>query len=191
MSLTVTSAPSVEPISTAEAKEYLRIDTSDTSQDNILAIEIKAVRQRFEEYLQRTLITTTLSYEMNAHDMRNPIEIPRPPVQSITSLTTYDEASGSETSTVVTNTKYQLVNKAILVERNEGWDVNRRYRAGTLVYVAGYGDVSTDVPQDIVMAMLELLALRWERRGDEDRDAVTSREEAILNSVEHYRLYPQ
>lgn len=191
MSLTVTSAPSVEPISTAEAKEYLRIDTSDTSQDNILAIEIKAVRQRFEEYLQRTLITTTLSYEMNAHDMRNPIEIPRPPVQSITSLTTYDEASGSETSTVVANTKYQLVNKAILVERNEGWDVNRRYRAGTLVYVAGYGDASTDVPQDIVMAMLELLALRWERRGDEDRDAVTSREESILNSVEHYRLYPQ
>jgi len=188
MALTVTSAPSVEPITSAEAKEWLRIDTGDSSQDNVLTIEIKAVRQKVENYLRRALITQTISWEMNADDMRDPIEIPRSPVQSITSLTTTDESGGSETSTVVTSTKYQLIEGNYLKQRNEGWDINRRDRAGTLVYITGYGDASTDIPQDIILVMFELLALRHERRGDEDRDAVTDREAAILDKIYGYKL---
>lgn len=189
MSLSVTSAPSVEPISTAEAKEWLRVDSADTSQDNVIAILIKGVRQKVEDYLRRALITQTFSFEMSGDDMRSYIEIPRPPVQSITSLTTYDEASGSETTTVVTSTNYQLTEKTLLVERNDGWDINREDRAGTLVYVAGYGDAGSDVPFDIRMAMLELLALRYERRGDENRDNVVTREDAILDGISGYRVY--
>jgi len=189
MSLSVTSAPSVEPISTAEAKEWLRVDSADTSQDNVIAILVKGVRQKVEDYLRRALITQTFSFEMSGDDMRSYIEIPRPPVQSITSLTTYDEASGSETTTVVTSTNYQLTEKTLLVERNDGWDINREDRAGTLVYVAGYGDAGSDVPFDIRMAMLELLALRYERRGDENRDNVVTREDAILDGISGYRVY--
>ena len=189
MSLSVTSAPSVEPISTAEAKEWLRVDSADTSQDNVIAILIKGVRQKVEDYLRRALITQTISFEMSGDDMRAYIEVPRPPVQSITSLTTYDEASGSETTTVVASTNYQLTDKTLLVERNDGWDINREDRAGTLVYVAGYGDAGSDVPFDIRMAMLELLALRYERRGDENRDLNTSREDAILDAISGYRVY--
>jgi len=189
MSLSVTSAPSVEPISTAEAKEWLRVDSADTSQDNVIAILIKGVRQKVEDYLRRALITQTFSFEMSGDDMRAYIEVPRPPVQSITSLTTYDEASGSETTTVVTSTNYQLTEKTLLVERNDGWDINREDRAGTLVYVAGYGDAGSDVPFDIRMAMLELLALRYERRGDENRDNVVTREDAILDGISGYRVY--
>lgn len=186
MSLTVTSAPSVEPISTAEAKEWLRIDSSDTSQDNVLGILITAARQRVEDYLRRALITQTLSFEMMGDDLREYIEIPRPPVQSITSLTTYDEASGSETSTVVSSDDYQLVEKTLLVERNDGWTINREDRAGTLVYVAGYGDAGSDVPGAIRLALLELLALYYERRGDEGRDFVTDREHQVLEKIEGY-----
>lgn len=189
MSLTVTSAPSVEPISTTEAKEWLRVDASDTSQDNVIAILIKGARQKVEDYLRRALITQTISFEMDGDDMRSYIEIPRPPVQSITSLTTYDEASGSETSTVVTSSNYQLVEKTLLVERNDGWDINREDRAGTLVYVAGYGSAGSDVPFDIRMAMLELIALKYERRGDEARDLVTAREDAILSQLDGYRVF--
>lgn len=188
MSLTVTSAPGVEPISLAEAKEWLRIDTADTSQDNVLAILIKGARQRVEDYLRRALITQTFSFEMSGDDMRPYIEIPRPPVQSITSLTTYDEVAGSETSTVVDSADYQLVEKTILVERNDGWTINREERAGTLVYVAGYGNAGSDVPYDIRLAMLELIALRYERRGDEGRDFNTSREDAILDAIYGYQV---
>lgn len=189
MSLTVTSAPSVEPITTAEAKEWLRIDTSDTSQDVVLALLIKGVREKVEGHLRRSLITRTYSWEAGYDDVfGGQIELPRPPVQSVTSLTTYDDVNDAETSTLVASTNYQLVEKSYIVDRADGWDVNRVNRAATVVYVAGYGDAATDIPQDIKMAMLEMLALRFERRGDEDRDNVTSREHAILESIDHYRV---
>ena len=188
MSLTVTSAPSVEPVSTAEAKEWLRIDSSDTSQDAILTILIKAARVRVEEYLRRSLITRTYSWEMNGDDMRDRIEIPRPPVQSVTSLTIYDENSaGVETSYTEAAENWQLVEASYLKHRNDGWEVNRMDRAGTLVYVAGYGNASTDIPADILIATLKLLALWYERRGDENRDNVEEREFRILGEIAHHR----
>ncbi|MGA0398005.1 MAG: head-tail connector protein [Ilumatobacteraceae bacterium] len=188
MSLTTTSAPAVEPVTTAEAKEYLRIDSSDDSQNAILAILIKAARTRVEEYLRRSLITRTYSWEMNGDDMRDRIEIPRPPVQSVTSLTIYEEDSaGVETSYTEAAENWQLVEASYLKHRNDGWEVNRMDRAGTLVYVAGYGDASTDIPADILMVIFRLLALWYERRGDENRDFVTEREFNILNEIGHHR----
>ena len=188
MSLTTTSAPAVEPVTTAEAKEYLRIDSSDDSQNAILAILIKAARTRVEEYLRRSLITRTYSWEMNGDDMRDRIEIPRPPVQSVTSLTIYEEDSaGVETSYTEAAENWQLVEASYLKHRNDGWEVNRMDRAGTLVYVAGYGDASTDIPADILMVIFRLLALWYERRGDENRDYVTEREFNILKEIGHHR----
>ncbi len=191
--LTVSVAPSVEPITTAEAKEWLRIDTSDTSQDAVLAIVIKGVRQLLEESLNRTLIDTTYAYEMHGRDMVSPISLPKPDVQSITSLTTYEDVSGSETPTVVASSDYQLTGGQYLVERNNGWTINREYRAGTLVYVAGYGAAGSNVPQDIIAAMLEIIALRWENRGDYgnfvSRTDNTEIETTILAGLSHRRIY--
>lgn len=187
--LTVSSAPASEPISTAEAKEWLRIDTADTSQDTVLGILIQGVRERVEDALNRSLINRTYSLELNAHDMVDGlVRLQRGPVSSITSVTTYDDTSGSEVATVVPTTDYQLVNGHYLVARNDGWEVNRTMRAGTVVYVAGYGANATDVPYAVRIALLELLALRFERRGDEDRDHVVRRELEIMKDLYHYRL---
>jgi len=62
-------------------------------------------------------------------------------------------------------------------------------RAGTLVYVAGYGNASTDIPADILIAVFKLLALWFERRGDEGRDFVTEREYKILEEIAHHRTF--
>ena len=189
MSVTVTSAPAVEPISTAEAKEWLRIDTSDTSQDVVLGLLIKGVRRKFEQHTRRSLITQTLSWEADSDDISYGLAtLPRGPVQSITSFTTYDDSTLTEVPTVESTANYQLVEGSRVAYRNDGWEVNRRDRAATIVYIAGYGNAATDVPEDIKLAMLEMLALRFERRGDENRDLVTPREEAILESVDSYRL---
>ena len=141
-----------------------------------------------ENALNRTLINTTYSYEVNADELNGPVWLQRGPVSSVTSLTIYDDVNGSETSAVVDASNYQLVNSHLLVARNDGWDINRNHRAGTIVYVAGYGASADDVPDDIRMAMLELLSLRYERRGDEDRDYVISREDQIIADLYHYHL---
>jgi len=153
-----------------------------------LAILIKAVRDRVESRLRRSLITRTYSWTADSDDVKmGTVTLPYPPVQSITSFKTYDDSSGSEVETVVDSGDYQLVNGTYLAERGDGWDVNRRDKAAVIVYVAGYGDAATDIPGSIRMVMFEMLALRFERRGDEDRDGVTSREHEILQSIDEYR----
>jgi len=190
MSVTVTSAPASEPISTAEAKEWLRIDTADSSQDAVLAILIKTARQKVEEFTRRAMITQTLSWEAAGKDVaRQEVELPRPPVQSVTSFTVYNDVNGSETSAVVGTSNYQLTEGSVIVERNTGWDINRANRAATIVYVTGYGDASTDVPAPMRFCMLKLLALYYERRGDEDRDFVSSREQEILEDIRDKVVY--
>lgn len=189
MSVTITTAPAVEPITTAEAKEWLRIDTADASQDVVLALLIKGVRKKFEQHTRRSLITQTLSWEADSDDVSyGTATLPRGPVQSITTFTTYDDSTNTEVPTVESTANYQLVEGSRVAYRNDGWEVNRRDRAATIVYIAGYGDAATDVPEDIKLAMLEMLALRFERRGDENRDFLISREEAILEGVDSYRV---
>jgi len=55
--LTLATAPTVEPVSQDEAKAWAKIDT--TSDDMIVAALITAARMAAEEYLRRSLITQT------------------------------------------------------------------------------------------------------------------------------------
>ena len=168
MSLTITSAPAVEPVSLSLVKEFLRIDDADTSQDNVLALQITSAREEVEEYLRRSLITRTYSWEVDADDIRGKTFLPRPNIQSITSITTYDESGGSETSAVVDASNYQLIEGLYFVSRNDGITItiNRFDRAATIVYVAGYGDAATDVPSKIREAILKLIATNFEVREE-------------------------
>ena len=59
--INVTSAPAAEPITSALAKEWLRVDSGDTSQDNIITLLITACRRRVEEYIRGALITQTIT----------------------------------------------------------------------------------------------------------------------------------
>lgn len=156
--------PAAEPVDATLVKEYLRIDTGDTSQDNVITLLITAARQAVEDYLRRCLVQTTVTWVLDSDQMQSPIWIPYAPVTSITSLTTYDDSSGSEASTVVTSTNYQLVSGDHLVPRNNGWTVSRRDRAATLVYVAGYGATAASVPSAIREAVLRVIANHYEER---------------------------
>lgn len=59
-----TVEPSVEPITLAEAKEWAKIDG--TAEDSKITALIKAARQQVEQYLNRTLITTTWAYRKDS-----------------------------------------------------------------------------------------------------------------------------
>src|SRR5690349_11140632 len=108
-SLTLTSGPSSEPLSQDDAKTWAKIDTTDD--DMLVAALITAARMAAEEYLRRSLITQTWKLTLDlARTLLNnqlpdgvfdlpisvlygglprDIELPKGPVQSITSVTTY------------------------------------------------------------------------------------------------------
>ena len=66
----VTTAPAVEPVSTADAKTHLRIPASATSEDSYIDALVTAARLYVEEYTERKLITQTVTEYRDALPVR-------------------------------------------------------------------------------------------------------------------------
>jgi len=83
-SLTVETAPAVEPVTLTEAKQHLRVDIDDD--DTYIEALIVAARQYAEEYLDRALISQQLAMRMDTFPYE--FELPRPPMATSGTLTT-------------------------------------------------------------------------------------------------------
>ena len=169
LTLTQTVAPAKEPITLPEAKEQVRVDINDTAYDTDLAAFIAAARNAAEGYLNRQLITGT--YTMTFEDfpsLRGPVSIPRPPVQSITSIAYIDGAGASQT---LASSSYKLVIGSaggyVIPDYQLEWpDIYNHELAEnvTVTFVAGYGDDPSDVPETIRQAIRLLVADLFENR---------------------------
>lgn len=92
-----------EPITTAELKAHLRI--SHNTQDDYLATLIATAREEVERDTWRGLVAATKTFARrgfpgcypfrSARSIGRPIEIPSPPLRSVTSITYRDEAGNS------------------------------------------------------------------------------------------------
>lgn len=99
MSLITITPPAVEPVSMAEAKEWCRVETLDTSQDVSLANLIKAARERAESitgraFIQRTVEQQAASFPGYRCNWGHSIQLEVSPAVSITSIT-YRDADGA------------------------------------------------------------------------------------------------
>lgn len=184
--VTTVAGPAAEPISTADAKAWLRIESGVTADDDLIDALVVAARQHVEEYCQVRLITQTVKQTLDHWpgskrnlDLPNEgrisdyiggdpdyVELIARPVQSIGSVTIYDDAGGSDTWA---SSNYRLSipgDRARLVPTdNAAWpSATRRSDAVEIQYVAGYGDAGSDVPDAILKAMKLLVAHWYENR---------------------------
>jgi uncharacterized phiE125 gp8 family phage protein len=95
MALVLTSAPSVEPISLAEAKAHLRIDSED--EDALLASLIATARTYVERTLGLALITQGWAYYLDHWPPSGVVVLPIKPLQAVTAVKVHD-ATGGETA---------------------------------------------------------------------------------------------
>ncbi len=96
MSLFLVTAPTVEPISLTEAKLHCKIDV--TADDALIQGAIRAAREYAETATRRALCQQTWDLKLDGFPCDDePIELPLPPVQSITSITYVDQAGDSQT----------------------------------------------------------------------------------------------
>ena len=150
------TAPVAEPISVADAKTFLRVDGSD--EDGIIGNLITAVRVQAENYLRRRLISQSWKV---AFDGTAPaaVHLPYLPAQSVTSVTLKTRA-GIET--VMDSERYYLTagNEVLM------FDTYLCSHLIEVVYVAGYGDSSSDVPEPIRQGMLQQIGYFYEGRGN-------------------------
>ncbi len=160
----VTTAPTLEPITAAEVKTYARIDGDD--EDTLIGTFITAVRQATEQYLGRALITQTITLSMDYWPSLV-IELPRPPLISVTSVSTVDE---DDTSTTYSSDNYYVRTVGdpgtIVIKRDGTLPINtdRDFGGFEIVYTAGYGATASDVPAAIREAMKLWVAMIYETR---------------------------
>ena len=184
--LQIITPPALEPVSLSEVKAQCRIDG--TQDDALLTSLITAARQLAEIYLGRALLTQTLRVLYDRVPTGTALELPRAPLQSITSVKVYDEADAATTLSAAQYMADSASQPGRLVLRpGYGWPSGfRRANGFEVQYVAGYGALASDVPAAIRQSILAHVAYLYSQRGDsQTRDGKTA---SLLMSVPELAL---
>jgi uncharacterized phiE125 gp8 family phage protein len=161
---TLITAPTVEPLTLAEARLHLRLDSDDTEPNPLITALIVAARERAELETSRQLITATWSLVLPAFPC-GVIELPRPPLVSVTGVTYVDLAGVTQTWS---SSEYQFIapsgpycGRGLLAPRYGYTYPDTQpdtLAAVTVTFTAGYGANASSVPQSIKQAMLLLIS---------------------------------
>jgi len=163
MALVLTSAPSVEPISLADAKAHLRIDADD--EDALLTSLIATARTHLERTLGLALITQGWSYYLDHWPRSGTVALPVRPVQAVNAVKVHDAIGGVTTLDESAYAVDALSQPGRLVVMAALPPVaTRQLNAFEIDFTAGYGDEAEDVPAPIRQALLLLVAHWFERR---------------------------
>lgn len=159
----------MEPIEVEEAKVYLKVDGDE--EDSLIQSLIVTARRFCENYQRRAYITRELEYSFSNFPCtaNNRIELPKPPLKSVESVT-YKDFSGN-VNTLIEDVNY-IVDKDSLVGAimpayyGEAWPVFVPYPANAVKirYTAGIGDSAQDVPEEVKLAMKMLIAYWYDNR---------------------------
>lgn len=171
-------------------RDFLKMDTTD--HDALLGDFLLSAITVVASYLRRAVITTTYDFTLdrpsnNSRDIvditgggmhsgsypsilgyQSYIDLPMPPIQSVTSITAY---AIDNTSSVYSSDNYQVDLNGGRIYLNIGqiWPVNLRTRASMVVrFKAGYGDTLRDIPAPIRMAIYGFAASMYDNRRFED-----------------------
>ena len=169
MSLRLVTPAASMPVTTAEAKLHLRVDGSD--EDTLIDSYISAATAHVESYTGRALMDQT--WELVLDDFSDTMMLPKGPVQSITSITYYDE---NEVLQTLASDQYVLDNAS-----DPAWVVRPTDVTFPTVaegmnnviirFVAGY----STVPAEIVAAILIYVSHLFDNRSaGETPEAVNS-----------------
>ncbi len=181
--LQISTAPTQEPLTLQEVKDYLRVE--DSTDERIIRPYIETARRFAEEHLGRSLMTQTITQFIDGYDemedplfegfrtgpyltyYKNYITLARPPVVSVSSISTFND---EDTETTFASTRYYLDNvrepSRVVLRNGETFPTALRVaNAIKIVYVSGYTSPYA-VPEPIRLGMLQHIAHMYEHRGD-------------------------
>lgn len=164
MRLKLKTAPAKEPITLEEARLHLKVDSAD---DNTLISDlITTARMLIEKETKRAFITQI--WQMFLDTAPHVIEIPKPPLQSVESITVID-TDGSES--LIDDDDYMVDTSEnspgrIMPKIGYIWPYHRGFASFIIEFKVGYGDNATNVPKDIRDEILRLVAHLYQNRED-------------------------
>jgi uncharacterized phiE125 gp8 family phage protein len=170
--LRVATQPAVEPVTLAEAKSHLRVDTS--TDDAYVGTLITAAREWTEAYLNRSLIHRQYVMTLESFPVSDDeVSLPMPPMATAGTTTavslTYTLQSGA-TATLSTATyrvsRYSTPGEIQTIYGGT-WPANQieDENAVSVTWWAGYGATGSSVPASIRHAILMLVGYWYENRS--------------------------
>lgn len=173
-SIEVTASNDSPAISTADMKAFLRVN--DSANDALIASYVTTATEAVKQYTRRALLTETFAFRCDGftdpdgddrlmalgpgvHTVSVPyvlgggetLDLPFPPVASVTTLKTYDRANAASTYDAA-NYTLDTQSGRIFLDEGSVWPSNlRAQNAVEVTYEAGYG--SGSIPAPILQAI--------------------------------------
>lgn len=152
--LSRTVDPTVEPLSYEQVRDFARIDGDADLRD--ISELIKTVRDSCEFETERSLLQQTWQFTLDSFPASDTIELPRPPLTSVSSVSYIDENGSTQTfssSSYDVDTTREV--GRIRLSPSTSWPATQAARANavTVTYLAGYGTAASDVPASLTFAM--------------------------------------
>ena len=179
MKLSVYTQPATEPVSLVEAKAHLRV--AHTDDDSYITSLIEAARRSAEFFTKRAFITQTLELALDVEPSGGFVELPMPPLASVTSVKYYAD---DDTATTMDSADYHVdiigePGRVVLLQ-DASWPTAAELRtvnAYVIRYVAGYGTASA-VPEQIKAGIREIIRKMYDGeavlvKGSLERELLT------------------
>lgn len=184
--LSLVTPAGIQPVTVDDVKDWGRIgDDEDALLDGI----IRAATAHVEEITGRALLTQTWDFFLDCFPTQ--IDLPRPRLQTVTSIKYYDTDGVLQT---LAATEYTADNKAeparIVEAYGKSWPSIRDIpNAVEVRYVAGYGASPEDVPEALKQAIKVLAVTMYEHREHLTPEAVDDVPAAFWQLVNQHRMF--
>lgn len=169
--LKLVTGPTAEPVDTFTAKAHLRETATDAGVNAIVGGLISAARELGEDETGRAWMRQTWDMKLDAFPCDGePIEVPKPPLHSVTSIT-YVNSTGGSSTLAATGYRVDTTSEPGRITPAYGsfWPTARDVTgAVTVRFKAGYGTATEatvdDVPQRLKQAVLLTVGHWYENR---------------------------
>lgn len=158
--LVETTAPSSEPLTLAEAKLHLRVDSDIADDDALISGLITAARQQAEVYTRRQLVSATWTHYLDW--LPGEIRLERPPLTAVTWIK-YIDTDGVQQTLDPSLYQVDSYGEPARIRRAYGaiWPSTRsQMNAVEVKFVCGY----STVPESVKRAMLLIVGNLYENR---------------------------
>lgn len=166
------------------------VKSGETDEDTYLSELITAAREYCENFTRRALATQTIEAYLDTFPYDEPILLPKPPLQSVTSVK-YKDSDGNET-TMTATTEYLVdtdnVIGSLVLPHGDTWPTFSEYPINPIKieYVCGYYS-SFPIPKAIKHAIL-LLVGHWYAKREPVGTASSDIEASVHSLLSQYRV---
>ena len=155
--------PALEPITLADAKDWLKIDGSD--EDRIISALITSARLAVEAATGLMMITQSWRMVCDAWPLSGRLAPIHAPLQSVSALRLFD-VNGAPVLVPLTALDVTRGRQPNLQLKSTLPPTSKISGGIEIDLVFGFGDAAANVPEDLKLAMKMLVAFWHENRGD-------------------------